>query len=182
MRRSAKVASVRGSSRSAPRSSSRRRSCGAYNFHPGPPSYPGRFPSCWGSYDGVRRFGATLHVMAERVDEGPIVAVEWFAVEPPIGHRALSDRAFAATVALFRRFAPSLAAAPEVPPDPTLRWSGVKRRHADYEAMCRLPLDIEAAEFARRRRAFADMPDARLTIEVHGERFTWAAPPGGGAV
>jgi hypothetical protein len=67
--------------------------CGAYNFHPGPPTYPGRFPSCWGSYEDARRFGATLHAMAARVDEGPIIAVEWFAVEPPVGQAALSDSA-----------------------------------------------------------------------------------------
>jgi methionyl-tRNA formyltransferase len=151
--------------------------CGAYNIHPGPPDYPGRYPTCWGSYDGATRFGATLHEMAARVDEGPIVAVEAFDVVPPIGQTALSDRAFRAAVELFQRFAPALAGAASLPTDPDLRWSGRKTRLADFEAMCRLPPDIDAAEFARRCRAFADMPGARLTVALHGRCFTWSAPP-----
>lgn len=150
--------------------------CGAYNFHPGPPTYPGRFPSCWGSYEDARRFGATLHAMAARVDEGPIIAVEWFAVEPPVGQAALSDCAFAAAVDLFRRFAARLATAARLPADPAIAWSGVKRRLADYEAMCRVPPDIDATEFARRRRAFADLPGVRLSVELHGASFTRQAP------
>ncbi|HZT89959.1 MAG TPA: formyltransferase family protein [Stellaceae bacterium] len=148
---------------------------GAYNFHPGPPTYPGRYPACWGSYEGATRFGATLHEMRARVDEGPIVAVEWFDVTPPIGHDALSERALRATVDLFRRYAPRLVAEAALPTDARLAWSGRKWRLSDYEAMCRLPPDIDAAEFARRRRAFAEMPDARLTIELHGTCFTWQA-------
>jgi methionyl-tRNA formyltransferase len=149
---------------------------GAYNFHPGPPTYPGRYPSCWGSYFGATRFGATLHEMSARVDEGQIVAVEWFAVTPPIGHNALSDRAYRAVIELFRRYAPALANDPQLPVDPVLAWSGRKTRLADYEAMCVLPPDIDAAEFARRRRAFGEAPGARLAVRLHGCTFSWEAP------
>src|SRR5215475_4462948 len=51
---------------------------GAYNFHPGPPNYPGWAPAHFALYDGARTFGATAHVMAARVDSGPIVGVEPF--------------------------------------------------------------------------------------------------------
>jgi methionyl-tRNA formyltransferase len=149
---------------------------GAFNIHPGPPNYPGRYPACWGAYEGVHRFGATLHAMTPRVDEGAIVAVEWFAVEPGIAHTPLSDRSFRAAVDLFRRFAPALATTRDLPTDPTLVWSGAKRRLADYFAMCRLPPDIDESEFARRRRAFADMPGAQLSVELHGHVVVWRAP------
>ena len=46
----------------------------AYNFHPGPPAYPGIFPSVFALYDGATRFGVTLHEMKPEVDSGPIVA------------------------------------------------------------------------------------------------------------
>ena len=47
-----------------------------YNFHPGPPSRPGRYPSVFALYDGDRRFGITVHEMHARVDSGPIVAAD----------------------------------------------------------------------------------------------------------
>jgi methionyl-tRNA formyltransferase len=49
---------------------------GAYNFHPGPPEYPGWAPAHFAVYDRAPLFGATAHVMVERVDAGPIVGVE----------------------------------------------------------------------------------------------------------
>jgi methionyl-tRNA formyltransferase len=55
---------------------------GAYNFHPGPPQYPGWVPSHFAIYDRVKYFGATAHLMIERVDAGPIVGVEMFGVAP----------------------------------------------------------------------------------------------------
>ncbi|MEJ0067722.1 MAG: formyltransferase family protein [Pseudomonadota bacterium] len=65
----------------------------AYNFHPAPPGYPGSHPASFALYDGVTRFGATVHEMAVRVDSGPIVDVEWFDVEPETGIFALEDKA-----------------------------------------------------------------------------------------
>ncbi|MBV9860141.1 MAG: methionyl-tRNA formyltransferase [Alphaproteobacteria bacterium] len=129
---------------------------GSFNFHPGPPNYPGRYPSCWGSYDGVRRFGVTLHRMVARVDEGPIVAVRWFKVRPPVTRTELSDRSFAAAVELFTSYSERLATAPDLPADPRLAWSGRKTRLADYEAMRVISPDLPAAERERRRRAFTD--------------------------
>ena len=49
---------------------------GAYNFHPGPPHYPGWVPSHFAIYDKAENFGATAHAMIERVDAGPIVGVQ----------------------------------------------------------------------------------------------------------
>src|SRR5665213_475214 len=51
---------------------------GAFNFHPGPPSYPGWAPAHFALYDEARQFGATLHVMVEQVDAGPIIDVAFF--------------------------------------------------------------------------------------------------------
>src|SRR6516164_8934957 len=53
---------------------------GAYNFHPGPPDYPGWAPAHFALYEGAETFGATAHVMAARVDSGPIVGIEPFEI------------------------------------------------------------------------------------------------------
>ena len=52
----------------------------AYNFHAASPDYPGRDIHHFAVYRGVRRFGATAHKLAARVDTGPIVGVGWFDV------------------------------------------------------------------------------------------------------
>src|SRR5262245_31997255 len=36
----------------------------AYNFHPGPPERPGRYPAVFALYDRAERFGITVHEMA----------------------------------------------------------------------------------------------------------------------
>ena len=81
---------------------------GAYNFHPGPPNYPGWAPAHFALYDGARTFGATAHVMTRRVDSGPILGTESFIIpdnvsvrEPrlsvlaPVARHRLRDRAAA---------------------------------------------------------------------------------------
>ncbi|CAN0500361.1 unnamed protein product, partial [Phaeothamnion confervicola] len=52
--------------------------CGAYNFHPGPSSYPGVYPESFAVWERATRFGATAHEMIRQVDAGSIVASEWF--------------------------------------------------------------------------------------------------------
>ena len=52
----------------------------AYNFHPGPPEYPGSNPDSFAIYEGAARFGATVHEMAAKVDAGPIVKVSEFDI------------------------------------------------------------------------------------------------------
>lgn len=56
----------------------------ACNFHPGPPTHPGRFPSTFFIYQGGKTFGSTVHEMSPKVDSGPIHAVDWFEVPPDV--------------------------------------------------------------------------------------------------
>jgi methionyl-tRNA formyltransferase len=82
---------------------------GAFNFHPGPPSYPGWAPAHFALYDQVRQFGATLHVMVEQVDAGPIIDVAFFPVPADISVFGLEGLAYAHLAQLFWRWANSLA-------------------------------------------------------------------------
>ncbi|MEN3346377.1 MAG: hypothetical protein V7632_12 [Bradyrhizobium sp.] len=148
---------------------------GAYNFHPGPPQYPGWAPAHFALYDGARTFGATAHVMAERVDSGPIVGVESLVIPDKIGVRGLEQIAYVRLAHLFWRMARELACdgAPLV--ELPIAWCGVKSTRRMYREMCELPAGIGAGELARRIRAFHD--DFRgipLTVSLHGIRFQLA--------
>lgn len=145
---------------------------GAYNFHPGPPEYPGWAPAHFALYEGARSFGATAHVMTKRVDSGPIVGVESFDIPEGANVRDLEQIAFVRLAYLFWRLSRSIAC--ESGPLPTLpvAWTGTKSTRRMYEKLCDIPSDIEPTELARRIRAFND--DFRaipLTVTLHGIRF-----------
>jgi methionyl-tRNA formyltransferase len=148
---------------------------GAYNFHPGPPDYPGWAPAHFAMYDGTNTFGATAHVMARRVDSGPIVGVEPFVIPDKVDVRGLEQLAFVRLARLFWRMARDIAC--EAAPLPTLpvRWSGTRSTRRMYADMCEIQGDVEASELSRRVRAFHD--DFRgipLTVTLHGIRFQLA--------
>ncbi|MDR3468599.1 MAG: formyltransferase family protein [Xanthobacteraceae bacterium] len=148
---------------------------GAYNFHPGPPHYPGWAPAHFALYDGARTFGATAHAMAARVDSGPIVGVEAFAVPGQVSVRELEQIAFVRLAYLFWRMARDIANEPGALPELPIAWSGVKSTRRMYQEICDIPPDIDAQELRRRIRAFDD--DFRaipLTVSLHGIRFRLA--------
>jgi methionyl-tRNA formyltransferase len=55
----------------------------ALNVHPGPlPEYGGLHMNQWALRNGETRFGATIHLMDEAIDAGPIVRQAWFDIAP----------------------------------------------------------------------------------------------------
>lgn len=145
--------------------------CGAYNFHPGPPNYPGKHPASFAIYEGATRFAATLHEMTARVDSGPIVGVEWIDM-PAVPRLTEVERlTFDACIRLWHRFGPLLGTSPDRLPLGDATWSGTKSTQRDFDRLCALPLDIDAHEFDRRWRAFGDGLTGKLSVELHGHRF-----------
>jgi hypothetical protein len=115
---------------------------GAYNFHPGPPEYPGWMPSHFAIHDRASCFGATAHVMAARVDAGLIVGVERFAVPPDASVQVLEELAYLHLARLLWKLALALATQSEPLMELALRWSGRKTTRRMYKAMCEIPIDI----------------------------------------
>lgn len=48
----------------------------AINIHPGLYSFPGRDPHHWACYNKARFYGATAHIISEKVDQGKIIDFE----------------------------------------------------------------------------------------------------------
>lgn len=159
-----------------------RATAGAYNFHPGPPEYPGIFPSVFALYDGATRFGVTLHEMATRVDSGPIVAVDDFDIAPDWDRLALDTKCFTALMALLERTSPQLADLQTPLPRMTRDWRGLKRTRKDFDTLCRMPEDVTAEEFARRYRAAGEGPEHALTLTRFGRSFRLEPLRGGDVV
>ena len=144
----------------------------AYNFHPGSPDYPGWAPAHFALYDGVSAFGATAHLMTERVDAGPIIATETFPIPQGTPVRQLEQIAYVRLAYLFWRLSKQLATQIEPLETTAVQWGKVKSTRRKYESMCEIPLDISQRELERRIQAFDDdFRGIHPTITVHGVRF-----------
>jgi methionyl-tRNA formyltransferase len=143
----------------------------AYNFHPGPPDYPGLSPAQFALYDGARSFGATVHRMVAAVDAGPIVAVSEFAMPESPTLTSVETLAFQHLARLFWDLSPALMAAAPLE-ETVIAWGSRKSTKRSTEAMCDIGADIAAAELHRRIAAFGHSPmGLRPTVTLHGYRF-----------
>ena len=146
---------------------------GAYNFHPGPPSYPGFAPAHFALYQRAAEFGVTAHAMAARVDEGPIVGVEMFSIPPGTSVASLEGMAYARLAYLFWSLANRLATCGKPLAPLPLSWSGKKTTRRDYAAMCENLADIpRVARNARRSAVCRCSGDDR----VRHRAGTWSSP------
>ena len=150
---------------------------GAYNFHPGPPTYPGRHAESFALYEGARVYGATAHVMYEKVDAGPIIGIELFDVPNGTSIEQLSELTFGALVRLFWRLAEPLAIRSQPLPELRISWSGVKSSRRRYARICEIAPDIAEDELIRRVVAFGRGEDFPIpTVTLHGFQFRLVRP------
>lgn len=148
----------------------------AYNVHPGPPQVRGVYPSVFALYQGIRRFGATLHELAEEVDSGTIVAVDY--KDLPDGMDRLKTEMLARDMVttLLKRMAPALLNSDDPLPPIDEQWSGYAWSKRDFDDLCRLPEDITQAEYDRRYNAVGEGPDHALYFERFDRRFALVPP------
>lgn len=122
---------------------------GAYNFHPGPPTYPGWAPAHFALYERAMEFGATAHAMTARVDEGPIVGVEMFPIPQGASVASLEVMAYSRLSDLFQTLALPLATSSEPLAPLRVRWSGKQGTRRRYAEICDVPPDISGDELDR---------------------------------
>lgn len=149
---------------------------GAYNFHPGPPQYPGWAPAHFATYDRATDFGCTMHRMVERVDAGPIVAVDMFAIPPGLKVGGLEHLVYTQLIEMFVSMAQILATQATTLTESDIRWGNNRKTRADFAAICQIPLTISLEELQHRVAVFGDSVGVLPTLELHGYKFTLVAP------
>jgi methionyl-tRNA formyltransferase len=144
----------------------------AYNFHPGPPHYPGWCPLRFALYEGATVFGATFHRMVAEVDAGPIVDVELFDVPLLASAKKLSKLTSGAVARLYARQAPVLATREKPLPELPTAWGQRKTTRRAFAELCDIPLDIAPEELERRVVAFGTGDGLSApTVRLHGYHF-----------
>lgn len=126
----------------------------AYNFHPGPPEYPGSFVAGFAIYDGAAAFGVTLHEMAPAVDSGAIVDVRRFPIPDGAKFLDVERTSYATALQMFVDYARYLATEDAPLPVTEEQWSARRCTKAEAERLKRIEADLTEEEIVRRYRAF----------------------------
>lgn len=126
----------------------------AYNFHPGPPEFPGNRPSAFACYARAPVFGVTFHRMLAKVDEGEILDCERFPVIGLDRAGQIAVEAYQRLARLFLRNAVALARIGQPLSGNGEIWSGRKTTQAEFDRMRQVPGDVDQDELAIRIKAF----------------------------
>ncbi len=141
---------------------------GRFNFHPGPPEYPGIGCYNFALYDGATTYGSTLHIMDPTPDTGKILAVDLFPIDPDRETvESLRNKTCARMLLLLAEF---LRCDRMVPPRVT-GWTRKPYTRADLDVLCELTPDMDAAEMARRIRATTYPGKPGAVLKFNGLEF-----------
>lgn len=145
---------------------------GAYNFHPGPPQYPGRAPAQLALHEQAAIFGCTVHRMIARVDAGPIVEVESFDIPPETSVAGLEEIAYTKLVQVFWRIARTLATQSDPLIERAVRWGAKRNSRLAHREISDTPKTVEKEELTRRVKVFStDRFGIVPNIGLHGFQF-----------
>lgn len=143
----------------------------AYNLHAASPEFPGRDPHHHAIYRRAKTYGATLHIMTERVDAGPIVAIEAFPVPADATPDSLLAAANEAGIRAIEKWSRRLLSVEPMPALPDVVWGKVKTTRSDLIRHSRMSLLIDEDEFQRRFHAFDGGEHDNLVVELHHRTF-----------
>ena len=101
----------------------------AINFHPAPPTLPGRDPHHWAIYYNKKNYGITVHKMTTKVDEGKILFVENFKIKKNDNPQTLRKKSFLLCLNFFKKN--FLKIVLEDYEAPNIKWSKIKKKRSD---------------------------------------------------
>jgi methionyl-tRNA formyltransferase len=143
----------------------------AYNLHAASPAFPGRDPHHHAIYRGAKSYGATLHIMEEKVDSGQIVGVELFDIKDDSTPQSLLAQANEAGLRLIEKTGHRLLSVEPLSSISGVKWGEFKTRRIDLLRMAELSPLVTKDEFERRFLAFDGGPHDNLTLRLHGKTF-----------
>ena len=144
---------------------------GAFNFHPGPlPEFRGRRGYNFAILEGHKEYGATVHWLSEKFDEGDVVEVRRLPILPDDTAFSLEQRTQELLVEMFCDFVTMLQSGKSVPRSP--QGPGKSATKAQMLAETRVRLDDPPELTARRVRAFWYPPHTGATLTIGGRDYT----------
>lgn len=142
----------------------------AVNIHPAAPDYPGRDPHHFAVLNGETQYGATAHLITEKVDAGPIYDVEMFDIPEGAAPHEIMGLADEAGLRLAERIFERLGRGETLEPN-GVTWGKRKTSRNDFKRLCRISPIAHAGEFDRKMRATANPKYRNAFVNMHGRVF-----------
>ena len=101
----------------------------AINFHPAPPTLPGRDPHHWAIYYKKKNYGITVHKMTKKVDEGKILFVKNFRIKKNDNPQTLRKKSFRLCLNFLKKNFLKIVSGDYK--SPNLKWSKLKKKRSD---------------------------------------------------
>ena len=146
------------------------------NFHPGSPEYPGSGGINFALYHSNKIFGATVHIMDEKVDSGKILSFKNFPIFTDDNLYTLLDRTHNNLFSLFKEFTTNLKkyghdyVARSLNENKDISWGSLKRTSKDIDHYQLIDKDIEEIELKKRIRSFNYL-NYPIKLKLHGRIF-----------
>lgn len=129
--------------------------CRGYNFHAGPPAFPGSHPASFAIFDGARTFGVTLHELAPAIDSGAIIAVDYFPIPSDITAAELNSESYVALLRLFSTWIDRILETTDDLSQSDEQWIGAPRTHREAVRLANTSDAATDDDRDRRKRAFS---------------------------
>jgi len=125
-----------------------------FNIHAAHPNYPGRDPHHYASYDSFEYYGAVLHRIDKKVDNGEIINVDIIKVRnhtTPEGYLKVGN---SSALKLFDIFLKDIYKSGNIVKKTNkYNWGNKKTKREDLKKLCCLNLNMDKEEIKRRERA-----------------------------
>ncbi|MEM1381393.1 MAG: hypothetical protein AAGH41_12295 [Pseudomonadota bacterium] len=106
-----------------------------YNVHPGSPDYPGAHGLSFAIFEQSPTFGVTAHEMTARIDDGPIVLVDRFALPRDAELISFGNEVYARAVAVVDMIIRHAVASDAPLPHQRERWAKRQCTRAKLKAL-----------------------------------------------
>jgi len=144
---------------------------GCFNFHPAPlPEFRGRRGYNFAILEQHAEYGASVHWVSERFDEGDLVEVRRFPIAPHETAFSLEQRTMPVLFEMFTDFIARVKAGQPIERRP--QGKGQSATLEQMRAAMRIDLSESPELMERRVRAFWYPPHHGAYLEIGGKRFT----------
>jgi methionyl-tRNA formyltransferase len=147
-----------------------------YNFHPGPPNYPGWAPFSFAIYDEASTYGVTVHKMNSKIDTGNIIKYKKFNIPNEFNVENLMDITTSYMYELYNELILDFISNQKSLSCIDEKWCGKIRTKKDFEHMCHITLDLSEEELKKRINAFANGDGYNVPfIQIENNKYIYSA-------
>lgn len=150
---------------------------GAINFHPGPPEYRGIGCVNYALYDNSKNYGATAHLVDEKIDHGKIINTKMFKIKKNDTVESLLQKTYNLQVKQAIQIIRSLSDDPKnlqkmVKKYRETKWSKKIKKRNFLNKFYEISKNVSRIEFKKKIRATVTKK-FKPYVMIHGVKFTY---------